>query len=79
MGYSRQDLGLDVPVDVGPWLRVHGGRRGEERTEVARFDVCDDTVVGDIFLVISDYRERYRLVNEHEGLRRAFVYVGLGL
>jgi len=39
MGYAREDLGLDVIVDGGPGLRVLWGCGGEERTEIAWFDI----------------------------------------
>lgn len=55
VGDAREDLGLDVGVDGGPWLRVEGRVRGEEGTEVAWFDGGDDAAVGDGVVVFGDW------------------------
>lgn len=55
VGDAREDLGLDVGVDGGPWLRVEGRVGGEEGTEVAWFDGGDDAAVGDGVVVFGDW------------------------
>lgn len=53
---AGDDLGGDVRLDVAPWLGVRGCCGGELGGEVARLDLREYWIGGDVVVVGDDYR-----------------------
>ncbi len=52
---AGHDLGLNILLDIGPWLAFNGGLAWQQLPQVAWLNLGDDIPLTEVVIVVDDY------------------------